>query len=269
MAAGEVTGASPEELEEMRAEYRGTPNDRAGIDFETAFCLTRIGKQPEEYEGGERFCRRRAAKLSEEEWSEEYPDEEYEQRDPRCYHPSCQFHGRRHGCHTESLPDDRGTANLKHGMYASDERLREDFSEADERLYQEILDWAEVYDFPPREEDPARWKLLEKLAINEVRSVRGYLYIYDEGEVQLKDVYNDDGIVIAEDEIAEENALSKEYRLLQSTLLDIMKELGITPKESSKLSAAEKEADASAVLADVAKEALSDDNEYEPDKFEG
>lgn len=265
MAAGEVTGADEDELQQLRLDFLDTPIEEAGVAFETAYCLHKIGKQPEEYDGPTRWCKRRAAKLTDDEWAEEYDDEKT-RKDARAFHPSCQFHGRGHGSEA-TLPDDRGFANLKHGMYATDRRLREDFSEADEKLYEEILEWAEIYDFPTREEDPARWKLLEKLAINEVRSVRGYLYLYDEGEVQLKDIYDEQGVVVGEE--PEENALSKEYRLLQSTLIDIMRELGVTPKERSKMSSQETEASAADTLAKVAEEALSQDNDYDPDEFEG
>lgn len=266
MAAGEITGATESEIGDLRDDYRGTPNDEAGIPFETAYCLKTIGKQPDDYEGPTRYCQRRAAKLDADEWREQY-DDAYDARDPRAYHAHCVFHGKSGSADESHLPDDPGLSNLKHGMYASDERLRKDFSEEDERLYEEILEWADIYEFPPREEDPAAWKLLEKLAINEVRSMRGYLYLYDEGEIQLKDVYDEQGRIVGEE--PEENALATEYRLLQRSLLDIMKELGVTPKEQSKMSTAETEANAADRLASVAEEALSEDNEYDPDDFEG
>ena len=268
MATEEVTGATKQELEDLRRDQHvGTRAHENDVPFETAFCLTKIGRQPDDYDGPPRYCRRRACKLTHEEWDERYPDRPFRNFEPESYWPSCPFHGRKNGDHTEKGLIEPGMANLKHGMYASDERLREDFSEADEELYEEILEWAEIYDFPPREEDPARWKLLEKLAINEVRSVRGYLYLYDEGEIQLRDIYDENGVLVGEE--PEENALATEYRLLQRSLLDIMKELGLTPKEQSKMTAEQTEANASERLAEVAEEALSEDQDYDPTEFEG
>lgn len=265
MSAFEITGKTKVELEDLRRQkYYGSKMKASDVPFETAFCLTKIAHQPEWYQGPPRFCTKYAAKLREDEWNEAYPDEAYDRWQPKSYHSSCRFHGREQSGNEASLTP--GQANLKHGMYATDERLREDFSEEDERLYEEILEWAEIYDFPPREEDPASWKLLEKLAINEVRSVRGYLYLYDEGEIQLKDIYNEDGHVIGEE--PEENALATEYRLLQRSLLDIMKELGLTPKERSKLTSGETEANAADRLASVAEAALKDDKDYDPTEFE-
>lgn len=266
MAQEEVTGATERGLKAMRRDFLETPVQEAGVNFETAYCLTAIGKQPDDYDGPQRYCRRRACRYDEGEFRSEYGEAPAGEHDARAYHPSCPFHGRSNDADTTGLEDVRQTANLKHGMYASDERLREDFDEADENLYEEILEWAEVYNFPTREEDPARWKLLEKLAINEVRSIRGYLYLYEEGEVQLKDVYDDQGVVVGRE--PDENALSKEYRLLQTTLIDIMRELGITPKERSNMQTQETEANAAERFADVAEQALSVDKDYDPDDFE-
>ena len=64
-------------------------------------------------------------------------------------------------------------------MYAENWRLAEDFSEADDAMFDYILSWANIYGWPDRETDPARYDLLEQFAYDRVRSLRAEEYFED------------------------------------------------------------------------------------------
>lgn len=251
MAQAEVTGATERELATLKGRYYQTPKYKAeGTAFEVAYCLTEIGKQPDDYDGPTRYCSKRVKRL-----------------DDGGHAPSCRFHGgsnNRDGS-LENL-EDPGLAALKHGMYAEDENLRTDFSEDDQRLYDSILAWADIYDFPSREEDPALYELLEMYAMEKVRSVRSFDYLYEEGEVVSVPEYGPDGGIVGERD--QENTLSEAHRLQQKLLVDILKEMGMTPKAKNKMDALESTASAGEQLAEVAKTAITGgDTEYDPERF--
>lgn len=253
MAQSELTGATERELKTLRGRYYQTPQYKAkGLDFEEAYCLTKINKQPEDYTGPQRWCTKRAL------WKDDRDEGK---------HPSCAFHGGSNDAenHNENLAEP-GLANLRHGMYAEDENLRADFTEDDERLYNSILSWAEIYDFPSREEDPALYELLEMYAMEKVRSVRSYDYLYENGEVVTVPEYGPDGGIVGERE--QENALSEAHRLQQKLLLDVLKEMGMTPKAKNKMDALDSTASAGEQLAEVAKAAITGgDTDYDPEAF--
>lgn len=260
MAAGEITGAGPHELAEMRVRHRSTRlAERHGISFETAYCLTRIGKQPDEYDGPERYCRQRASKL------DSWDGEEYAEG---AYAPSCRFHGSNNGgdSNEENLEDPR-VMHITHGLYAEDEHLRMDFTDAEQALYDSIVEsWPDIYDWPSEEDDPARYLILRKVATNAVRSVRAEDYIDSEGEVHFRDIFDEQGVVIGEE--ADENPLSREYRLLLNQIIDMLGELGLTPKARQQMDTLEANADKNDALADIANEALEGDHEYDPGQFD-
>jgi len=261
MAQAEVTGATPHEVAEMRAKHKQSRlYQEHGVPFETAYCLTRIGKQPDDYGGPTRYCKRRAIKRD---------DYDGHQFDEAAYAPSCPFHGG--DClvdpEGDHLPDDPATVPIKHGVYADDENLRMDFDDTEQRLYDSILEtWPDVYDWPPESDDPARYLILRKVATNVVRSNRAENYLDEEGEVHFADVFDDDGIVVGQEH--EENPLSREYRLLVDEIIDMLRELGLTPKEQQKMDTMEAEEKSHDAVADVASQALSQDKEYDPSEFD-
>jgi len=69
MASQEITGAGPEELEQIEGEYYNSPMylDH-GIPFEVAYCLNKIARQPDHYDGPQRYCKRRVKKKDEDEY---------------------------------------------------------------------------------------------------------------------------------------------------------------------------------------------------------
>jgi hypothetical protein len=262
MAAGELTGADKEELQSLRGKYYNTPLYLdEGIPFETAYCLNPIAKQPDEYDGPQRFCKRRAAKKDEE-------DYEGGPRDAAAYAVCCHSHGgdvEKNGHeHKDNLEDPR-TAAITHGVHANDENLKMDFDEAEQKLYDSIMDgWPEIYDWPPREEDPARYRILRRVAVNEVRSVRAEDYIDEEGEVHIRRIPTEHGEQTEE----VENPLSREYRLLMSEITDQLRELGLTPKERQKMDTLEAEEGKADAVGEIAAEALQGgDQDYDPNQF--
>ena len=248
MAKGEVTGKTEKELAEFQRQYSETPKCvEDGVPFETAYCLTRIGKQPDEYDGPTRYCVNRVKR----------PDD-------GSHAPSCSFHGGVHGATVENLDP---THRIEHGMYATDEHLKEVFDEQDQKLYDWVMSWAEAYGWPSREEDPSRYDDLEAIAINRVRVARSHKYILDEGELDREEIYDENGNLRT---ITDSHGLSEDARLKRKLITDLKKELGITPKQRSRMDTNETEASAAEQLADVASEAVlggsgDDAKEFDPD----
>jgi len=236
MAFGEVTGGTPQEIAEMEVEYENSPKyEREGIPFETSYCLTRIGKQPEEYDGQTRFCQRRVSRM-----------------DDGGHASSCPFHGGQN----HSADNDENLeklAAIKHGMYATEEHLESVFTEADQQLYDWVMSWADTYGWPSRDEDPSRYDDLEAIALARVRNARANKYILDEGELKRQEIYDENGNLLEKDN---PHALSEDVRLKRKLITDIKKELGITPKARSRMNTDEKEANAVEQLGEVASEAI-------------
>lgn len=247
----------------MEGEHHNSPlYEEHNIPFETAYCLRKIGKQPDDYDGPQRYCTKRAAK------KEGYGTREYKED---AYAQFCRFHGGDLSAngheHKENL--NPLTATIKHGAYADDEHLIMDFTDDEQELYDSIMEnWPEIYDWPPRSEDPARYRILRRVAVNEVRALREEEYLDDTGEVYHEPQFDEQGVEVGHTDA--ENPLSREYRLLMSEVTDQMKELGLTPKERQKMDTLASEANKDDAISEIARDALHDgDNDYDPDQFDG
>lgn len=263
MAFGEITGGTKEELASMEGEhYNSTLFQEHDIPFEVAYCLTSIGKQPDDYDGPQRYCTKYASRRDD----DEYEGGHYE---VEAYANSCRFHGgdnAKGGENAKHHLENPMTAAIKHGAEAEDEHLIMDFDDHEQDLYDRIMEeWPEIYDWPARSEDPARYRLLRRVAVNEVRATREEDYI-DGDEVIEREVF-EDGIVVGTEEV--ENPLAREYRLLMSEVTNQMKELGLTPKERQKMDTMESQADKDDALTEVASDALGGDEDYDPSQFDG
>jgi len=258
MASGEVTGADESEVAEMEKEYFDTPLfQNHEVPFEVAYCLKKIGKQPDDYDGPVRYCKRRAKK------KEDYDGHRF---DKAAYGYFCPFHGGVGETGDASRLNNPLTAAIKHGAHADDEHLKMDFNDEEQDLYDSIMeDWPEIYDWPDRSEDPARYRILRRVAVNEVRAMREEEYI-DNHEVHNEPVFDEQGVEVGHKEV--ENPLSREYRLLMSEVTNQMRELGLTPKERQKMDTLESQADKDDALTRVAGDALDSDEEYDPDQFD-
>jgi hypothetical protein len=247
----------------MKREHQDSPLFKQHeIPFETAYCLKKIGKQPDEYDGPERFCRKRASKKD---------DSEYE-GGPHCeaaYAMFCRFHGgdaEKYGRQQSHRLEDPRTVAITHGTWTEDEHLRMDFDEHEKELYDRIMEqWPEIYDWPDRSEDPARYRILRRVAVNEVRALRQEDHLEEVGETQEVPVLDEDGVEVSSYD--EENPISREYRLLMSEVTDQMRELGLTPKERQKMDTMEAQESKDDALTRVADDAL-EGGEYDPTQFD-
>lgn len=259
MAANELTGRTEDELEELKEEHKQNPQyKKHGIPFEVAFCLNPIARQPDDYEGPRRYCCRRATR------KDDYDGDKW---DVDAYAVCCVKHGgdsEKYGKMTEEYLEPL-TAGITHGTYAADKHLKMDFDEDEQKLYDSILkDWPEIYDWPTEDEDPARYRILRRVAVNEVRGMRQEDYL-DDHEVHVKEIPTENGVQTEE----VENPLAREYRLLMSEVTDQMRELGLTPKERQKMDTLESQAEKDDKISDIASDALdSDDSEYDPTDFD-
>lgn len=261
MALQEVSGGTEDEISQMRSEhYQSSFYEKHGLEFETAYCLSPIGCQPDDYDGPQRYCRQRASKY----------DGQKDEFTPDAYAPGCRVHGGT-GVVTDPegdhLPDNAELIPIKHGLEATDENLQMDFTDAEQKLYDGIMDgWPAAYDWPDREDDPARYQMLEVIATNLVRRQRAEDYLDEDGEVHLDPVFDDQGVEVGHREV--ENPIASEYRLLLKEILDHMKELGLTPKERQRMDTMEAEEDQRDAVSEIAQEALGGGKEYDPSEFD-
>lgn len=250
MAKGEVTGGTPKELAQLRRDFEGTPVHESGIDFEQAYCLSEIGKQPEDYSGPQRYCEQRAAK---------YTDDSGKER----YAPCCRFHGgRSHANHTEENLEK--LANLSHGYYAMQEHLLEDLTDEEEDAYETIMERGAEKGIT-REDDFFSWESLQSLALNIVTDRRLRMIINEDGVQKTVNEYS------AQGELLDRN--DEEHHLLgvsqsQRRLIEKLKEnLGLTRKHQDEMDAIE-EGGTIEFLSEGMETALDDGEEYDPEDWE-
>lgn len=249
MAKRELTGWSREELEKERFEY---PDDH-DVDFEDMYCLKEIIYQPDHYDGPTRYCKK---------YTKNKPD--------GSNYNHCEVHiCSENGGWEKGLEESDGefeegnSAAMKHGMYADDENLKENWSEADEKVYDKVMGWAEDFGF--EEGSPAHTQL-ESLAMSKVRELRSEKYLNENGEVVEREAWNPETEQLEEWE--EVHELADHLRLKKKTILAMMKELGLTPKAQSQIGESEANANEADAIAEIANEALDDeDTEYDPDQF--
>lgn len=255
MSSGEVNGKTVEEVRDfIHDRYEGTVYEERGIPPKTVFCLAEIRFQPEDYDGPQRYCVSYATQRA---------DDPKEKED---FAPKCRHHGGASVTGDDvEYPDslaEVSLTNLKHGMYASDEHLKQDFTEEDQKLYDFIMSWAETYGIE-KEEDPAQYDLLQQLAVERVRAARSSKYLLEEGETDDTPVFDSQGNPYEREDVS--NALSETHQRQRKLIVRIMKEMGLTPKERSRMDADSREASATEEIAEVAKSALnSEEGSYDP-----
>lgn len=250
MAAGELTGGTPQDLAQLRRDFRGTPVHESGVDFDEAYCLSEIGKQPDDYDGPQRYCENRASKYTDDNGKEQYA-------------PCCRFHGgRSHAEHTEENLEK--LANLSHGYYAMQEHLLEDLTEEEREAYDEIMERGAEKGIT-RDEDFFSWESLQSLALNIVTDRRLRMVINEEGVVRTVNEYSAQGELL--------DRQDEEHHLLgisqsQRRLIEKLKEnLGLTRKHRDEMDAIE-EGGTIEFLSEGMESALEDGEEYDPDDWE-
>ena len=239
MASKGVTGKTKEELAEMRAEFNTKPRSEH-YDFEECFCLAKIPRQPEDYDGPQRFCASRNVKKT----------------------GRCKFHLGYAELHPENLDK---LASLKHGMYATDEHLRQTMNEREEELYDWVLSWPEKYNID-LEADPSAAHDFHTLAIEIVREARGKDYILRNSEIREKGVYLPDGTLVETEELPNtlNEAMASQVRLIQK----IKDSLGITRKQQAKNEQVKNASEVMDGLVGAMSEMVSDKEEYDPTAYD-
>ncbi len=241
MSRKEITGWTQQEVEEAYEEH---PDDHE-LDFKECYCLNEIPVQPHGYVGPPRYCRNHCAT---ERW-----------RGEQVRFNACRYHG----ANREILKTVE--KNVKHGMYANDQNLLQNFSKADRILFEQIMSWAEEEGF---EEGSPAYMSLESLAFAKVREMRAEKYIQEAGsEVVEKEIRNPEtGKVVSTEE--DVHPLSDNLRLKKKTIMSMMSELGLTPKSRASIGKDESKADEAETISEMASQALdSDSGEYNPDEF--
>lgn len=243
MGHRDVAGRTEEQLQNLRDDYdRDHP-------FEEQYCLAKIPNQPEDYDGPVRFCINQ------------------DTRDGF----RCKFHGGVNNADTSNLDK---LAPMKHGMRATRQHLVEDFDEKDQALYDWIVDsFPEAYGIDV-EEDPQATYDLHRLAAEIVRAERGRGYLIREGEVDEREVRDDDGRLVVDNDTGEVVTQKSQHYLADmlkdqdNKITKLERELGISRKERLKRDGNE---DAVEVIAQGFSElgrGLLDreDTEYDPDE---
>ena len=241
MATGEVTGKTLDELQELRSEFSEKPRAK-WIDFGDYYCLAKIPKQPEEYDGPARYCASNRL----------------------VYGTSrCKYHGGASGGTPENLDP---LANMKHGMNATRQNLFEDMdSEGNEwqmELYEWVTtEWPEAYDVD-LENDPQAEYEFHALAVEIVRAERAEGFILREGEDNQKKIFGPDGSVHYEDIPHYLSDMIQRQRKLIMTMED---NLGISRKKRLQNEQAQDATDVLKSFAEVGASLITEsDTEFDP-----
>lgn len=257
MAKFKVNGQPTDVIEERRETYEARRRKRNEVDerppFERRFCLAKIPRQPDDYDGPTRYC-----------------------MNPRTHEVGsetrCKFHG---GLSPEISDEDRHdprTAAITHGMTAELENLIRDFDEKDWALYNWVREeWPEAYDID-LESDPQAKHDFHRLAAEIVRGERGRGVLQEEGEVHEKPVRNEEGRVVVDDngEVVtdkSEHYLARMMHRQDDKITKLERELGITRKERLKQDSTDSAVESIKSLAEVGAGLIArSETDYDPDE---
>jgi hypothetical protein len=243
MATTKVTGRTEDEIEEMLAAHREREHP---IPFEKRFCLAKIPRQPDDYDGPKRYC------VSTNVLSPIY---------------TCKFHGGAGQINADNLDP---LANMKHGMKATRESILKDMhSEGNEwqlDLYEWITqEWPEAYDINV-EDDPQAEYEFHALATEIVRAERAEGYILREGENGKKRVFSPNGEMYFDDI---PHYLSDMIQRQRKLIMKMEDNLGISRKKRMQNEQARDATDIMKSFAEVGASLISDtEQEYNPDEWE-
>jgi len=251
MAQKELTGGTPEDIADLRSQFEGTPVHDSGVNFDRAYCLSKIGKQPDDYNGVQRYCKNRVSKITD--------DSGDEQRAP-C----CNFHGGR-STNAKSQENLEKLGNLSHGYYAMEEHLLEDLDEREREAYEVIMQEGAAKGIT-REEDFFSWESLQSLALNIVTDRRLRKIINKEGVTREVNEFSAQGELLdTQDEEHHLIGVSQSQRRLIEKLKD---NLGLTRKHQDEMDAIG-EGGTIKFLSEGMESALDDDDqEYDPDEWD-
>lgn len=243
MAKREVTGATLDELDDLRSQW--DPDDG---EFEDNYCLAKIPRQPDDYDGPDRYCLKRSVS-------------------PIGSAYRCQFHGGAGETNSQNLDK---LAAMTHGMKAARDHLVQDFDEKDLALYDWIIDsYSSAYDLDI-ESDPSAAYDLHRLAAEIVRAERGRGHLVQEGEITEQEVFDGEGNIVIDDQgevVTEksEHYLAKMMHRQDKKLTQLQKELGVSRKERLKRDSTDDAIEAVKSFGELGKAFLDrEDKEYDP-----
>lgn len=257
MARNSVSGRTKAQLADMRREWLDEGRDK---DFDEHYCLAKIPRQPEDYDGPPRFCVSHNTRPVGDNWL-------------------CKHHGGAKGSVAgEPRPEEEGKeldrkynpANMKHGMKAARENLVDDFDDKDLAIYDWVVDkFSDAYDLNP-EADPAVALDLHRLAAEVVRGERGRGVLLEEGEVQEKPIKDEDGVIVTDNQGNVKTEKSQHYladmmHRQDNKITKLEKSLSITRKERLKRDSEADRSEAIKELAQIGKGFLDrESKEYDP-----
>jgi len=238
MASQEISGKTAEQVRERRVEFSKKPRGQL-YDFEDCFCLAKIPRQPEDYDGPQRYCFSRNLDA-----------------DTKI----CKHHG---GAGDPSKLEP--LANMKHGFHATRENLVSDFDEADKQLYNWVIEtWPEAYEVN-LEDDPLADYEFHALAVEIVRAERAEGFLIDEGEDNVKKVFGPTGEVEYE---KVPHYLADMVQRQRKLIMKMEDNLGISRKKRLANETAKDATEAFKSFAEVGASLINDkETEYDPERF--
>lgn len=246
MATQDVTGKTEEELATMRADFRGKPRSNH-YEFEECYCLAKIPRQPEGYDGPDRYCAQRDLK---------YPSNR------------CKFHGGATGGNPETLDK---YAALKHGMKATRKAILDTMTrEGNEwqvELYEWVTEeWPEAYDIDLSADPNAEYEF-HALGLEMVRAERAEGWVFKEGEKGSKKIFGPDGSVHYEDV---PHYLADMIQRQRKLIMRMEDNLGISRKARLKADTTSETSDLIKTFAEVGASLITkSERAYDPDEFGG
>jgi hypothetical protein len=238
MAKHSVTGKTEEQLRGIRQEFSES-NKAKWYEFEDWYCLSKIPRQPEDYDGPRRYCVSTSlTKLG-----------------------RCKYHGGKSELHPENL--DR-YANLKHSMTALRSTIINTMDDGEMILYDAITkEWPTVYDIDTSDDPDAAYNF-HILAIEIIRNERAAGWVLKQGERGERRVFSPIGEEYTEDI---PHYLAEALARNRGVVMRLEDNLGISRKARLRR---EDSADANDVVKGFAEigKALLGDSEYDPDAFE-
>ncbi|NUC72559.1 hypothetical protein HTZ84_09595 [Haloterrigena sp. SYSU A558-1] len=246
MATQSVSGKTKMELAEIRKEFEASPRSNH-YDFEDCYCLAKIPRQPEGYDGPARYCVKRHLD----------PDSK-----------RCKFHGGVGHGNPESLDK---YANLKHGMKATRKALLDTMTrEGNEwqvELYEWVTEeWPEAYDVDTSTDPNAEYEF-HALALEIIRAERAEGWIFKEGEKGQKRVFSPSGEMYFDDI---PHYLADMMQRQRKLIMRMEDNLGISRKARLKADETNEAADLIKSFAEVGASLITkSDRAYDPDEFEG
>ena len=244
MATEQVTGRTEAGLDDLRAEFNETTRSDL-YDFEDCFCLAKIPRQPEDYDGPKRYCVSRNVK----------------------HNGRCKFHGGAGHGNPETLDK---YANLKHGMKATRKAILDtmtrDGNEWQVELYEWVTEeWPKAYDID-LDEDPNAEYEFHALALEIVRAERAEGWIFKEGEKGEKRVFAPTGEMYYDDV---PHYLADMIQRQRKLIMSMEDNLGISRKKRMQNQQAQDATDVMKSFAEVGASLISDtEAEYDPDEWD-